>query len=395
MTHCYDEGRLRAYLDNELPPAEHEAVRAHLSGCAGCRDAANTLRVQVGQVERLLAQPVGVPDPQQAWNRLQETLPTSEQHARPHLAAVPPRGDMTPVWRKTVQNKFRSWSAPYRRLAAAVALVAVVAGLLALPPVRAAADQFLNIFRVQQVLFVPISSERIDQLQDLDFDGATLLMGEPEMIDEPAEPYAVDTVAAAEQAVGYTLDQPSAFPPDAELEEIQVMESGTAQFQVNVETARQLLELLEIDDVTLPDELGEQPITVSIPAHAMLRYEGENYALSLHQSPGPEVALPEGVDLAQLGKAALRVLGMDEQQAETLSQDIDWSSTLVFPFPSDLDSIRQVTVGDTQGLLTNGENSEGTRVWQLYWQQGDRLYVLFGEGRLGQDDMVLAAESVR
>ena len=75
-------------------------------------------------------------------------------------------------------------------------------------------------------------------------------------------------------------------------------------------------ELLGIDDVSLPDALGAAPITVDVPAFVETRYHGANYELTLHQGHSPSVTLPDGVDLAQLGKAALRLLGMDADQAE-------------------------------------------------------------------------------
>lgn len=291
-------------------------------------------------------------------------------------------------------NAFRSWFAAHKRLAATLAVVVVLAGLLALPPVRALADQFLQIFRVQQVVFVPISEERIEQLEDLDFDGASLFVGEPEMINDPGEPQPVDSVAEGEAAVGYDLGEVGTFPTEASSTTVSVSEHATMQFQVNVETSRQLLEMLEIDDVTLPDELGDSPITVDLPPAAMIEYTGDDYTLRLAQGQSPEVALPEGLDLAQLGKAALRLLGMESQQAEAMSQQIDWSSTLLFPFPENIDSIRQVSIGDAQGLLTRNRH-DGDSGWQLYWQDGTRFYVLHGEGDIGQEDMVLAAESVQ
>ena len=78
----------------------------------------------------------------------------------------------------------------------------------------------------------------------------------------------------------------------------------------------------------------------------------------------------------------------------------DTVATLLFPFPKDIRDVRQVQVGDTQGLLV-GEGRGSSRHWQLYWQQGDRLYMLAGKASPGtsQDDLIAtmtaAAESVR
>ena len=61
-----------------------------------------------------------------------------------------------------------------------------------------------------------------------------------------------------------------------------------------------------IDDVSIPDALGAAPIVVDVPAFAQAHYHGANYDLTLHQGKSPSVTLPDGVDLSQLGKAALR-----------------------------------------------------------------------------------------
>ncbi|MDZ4718094.1 MAG: anti-sigma factor, partial [Roseiflexaceae bacterium] len=76
---------------------------------------------------------------------------------------------------------------------------------------------------------------------------------------------------------------------------------------------------------------------------------------------------------------------------------IDWSSTLLFPFPSDLSTVRQVSINGAPGLLTTG-GSRGGRTAQLYWQRGDRFYVLELQGNQGPESvqiLVQAAESVR
>jgi hypothetical protein len=119
--------------------------------------------------------------------------------------------------------------------------------------------------------------------------------------------------------------------------------------------------------------------------------------LQLIQGRAPLVNLPDGVDLRQLGRAALRVLGMAPEQADALSNQIDWSSTLLFPFPSDLSSVRQVSINGAPGMLTTG-GTRGGRTSQLYWQRGDHFYVLELEGVQSAEAvqiLVQAAESVK
>jgi hypothetical protein len=164
------------------------------------------------------------------------------------------------------------------------------------------------------------------------------------------------------------------------------------QFIVNVESARQFFSLLNID-VTLPDALGAEPIVADVPPFVATTYAGSDYELTLYQGVSPSVALPDGVDLAQLGVAGLQLLGMSQEAAATLGSQIDWSSTLIFPFPSNIENFREVQIGDTRGMLVAG--GERGRHWQLYWQKGDRFFVLEGSGRIGDSEFLAVAASIR
>ncbi len=268
----------------------------------------------------------------------------------------------------------------------------IIVGLTALPPVRALAIQLLQVFRVQNVMFIPIDPARLEQLESVDFDPQTLFMAEPEVINSPAPPQPVATAAEAAKVAGFSPSEITSFPGTTLSSEIVVHDRHVVQTQVNVESARQLLELMGVSDVQLPDALGAEPIVANIPRAVESRYTGSDYRLTLNQGRSPDVTLPDGVDMAVLGKAALRLLGIEPQQAEEISRTIDWSSTLMVPFPSDVSTIQQVTVGDRQGLLVGSDSGEDH--WQLYWQSGDRFYMLEGHG-LREAEVIAAAESVR
>lgn len=426
---CYDEGTLRAYQDHELSPDTQAAVRAHLSGCATCQTRMNELRAQSEWLGAILVEPVVPPEPRLALQRfqrlhvqearLQESQESQEDgqegQQRADSGATPehaePRGhpgSHTPTAHgvaqgRTTMNRVRSiWSGRYRALIGSIAAVVVMVSLLALPPVRAMADQLLQVFRMDEVMFVPVDSERMAQLDDLELDGMTLFAEEPTVTNEPAAPLTVATVDEASDAVGYSVLKPTAFSTEPISSEIRVRQEHSVQFQINIEAARKILELLDITDVTLPDALGEEPVKVDVPASAIIRYHGENYDLTLVQGDTPDVTLPEGVALSQPGYAMLRVLGMEPDQAEALSSEIDWSSTLLFPFPADVGSIRQVTVGNTEGLLTDGsgmhrgphgERSQSNR--NLYWHSDGKFYVLIAEGRINSAELIALAESVQ
>ncbi|CAA9325825.1 MAG: hypothetical protein AVDCRST_MAG93-5954 [uncultured Chloroflexia bacterium] len=386
MTRCCDEGRLRAYIDQELPPAERDAVAAHLVECGTCRSGLERARTRKGQVGALLAPPATAPDPRRALARFQH------EHVAPRTPAHERRLD-NQVWRTTMETATRFWSGSRRRAMLGGAMAVVALSLLLFPPVRAVADQLLQVFRVQRVMFVPFDPERIKQLENLNLDDNTLFVAEPEIVNNPAPPRTVATADEAASAVDFALQQPADLPAPPSTTEFVVTDRTVAEFRVNVEGARQILSLMGVDDVTLPDALGTEPITADVAPSVKVSYENADYKLTLLQGTSPNVTLPDGVELAQLGKAALRLFGMDPARAESLSQSIDWSTTLVFPFPTGISNIRQVSVGDSEGMLVGGDEGDESH-WQLYWQRGDRFFMLQGEG-VQASDLLQIAESVR
>jgi hypothetical protein len=282
----------------------------------------------------------------------------------------------------------------------------MVLSFLAFPAVRATADQLLQIFRATSNRFVEVNAGRLKQLQAMQFDTSTLFLSSPHFEAGSMQQTKVATLNDAAKLAGFAPEQISALPGAATSKQVAVFGKSNVSFTLNVDSLRDVLSVLNISDVTLPDALGNEPVNALIPPAVVTRYEGSNFSLSLYQGRSPEVTLPTGVDLAQLGRAGLRVLGMEPAAADTLSKQIDWRSTLVVPFPKGLSDVRQVQVGNVSGLLVQasaidslqgrlvGGNSAGHTL--LYWQRGERFYVIDAQGTAVTESALLdAASSVK
>ncbi len=390
MSVCFEEGQLRAYLDGELAPAERAALGAHAENCPRCAAALAEARTRAASLRALLP-PAPVPNAQSALARVRAAALVPQPLAAAERPAYTRRMSMLS------QRVFGSGRS--RGIAAAALTVLLLAGLFALPPVRAAADSLLSVFRVQKVLFVPVGRDRLEQISQLKGEQAMLFVGKPDSNDR-TPPRTVGSAAEAAAATGYALHEPASLPAAPTSTIYNVISGGSKSFTVNVDAARQLLSALDIRDVTLPDTLGTAPIQVDMAASASTEYVGPGYAITLRQATSPNVTLPDGVDMAQLGYATLRVLGSSPEQAELLSRQINWNSTLLVPFPTDTNNLRQVTVnGEPALLMTNGpRNSQGGAI---YWQQGGTIYILQGSDLkdMGEQEiadlLVRTAESVQ
>jgi hypothetical protein len=113
----------------------------------------------------------------------------------------------------------------------------------------------------------------------------------------------------------------------------------------------------------------------------------------------PEVLMPAGIDLAQVGEIGLRVLGMPATEAREFATSVDWRSTFLVPVPPMATRFRQVLVGADRGVEIEGPLIDpATKVekgnWNLLlWSRGGRVYGIRSTMRLG--DVMAMANSLQ
>lgn len=248
--------------------------------------------------------------------------------------------------------------------ALAVVLLAVA---FSFPAVRAAASDFLGLFRVQKFAAITISPERIAILQEIAERG--LYPGEIEMIEEPSEPQEVESVEAAEAATGKSIEIPGELgKPD----QVYVNSGGSGRLIINLADARAILEAAGADPNLLSDSLEGAEIDVTIYDAVMLNW---NDGTALMQMQSPLVEYPDDVNTDAIAEAVLQALGVDREQARELSRSIDWTTTMLLPIPEGVATFEQTLVDNVIGVgLTSvdGQNSA------LLWQKDGILYVLTG-----------------
>lgn len=240
--------------------------------------------------------------------------------------------------------------------------------LIGFPSVRAAASDFLGLFRVETFTPISISPEQIAMLQQLDTEGMD--PGEFVMESEPGEPQQVASLAEAGALTGYTVrtltnsvGEPQVF----------VMPEASGYMTVNLAGARAIVEATGIDPMLLPDSLdGARIDMTAFPSVQQVWADGT----VLVQTASPYVNYPADVDPAVLGEALLRVLGMDADAARQMAQTIDWTSTMLLPIPQEFATYQQVTVDGVPGVAIIPV--DGSAEAALMWQKGGTVYVLSG-----------------
>src|SRR5205823_15039256 len=109
------------------------------------------------------------------------------------------------------------------------------------------------------------------------------------------------------------------------------------------------------------------------------------------QMPSPAVDTPPDLYIAQLAEIGLQFSGMSAAEAHQFSQSVDWTSTLVIPFPRNAGTYQQVSVDGVTGTLISRSTSGGE--YSLVWVKNGILYGLSGNG--SSEQAVALAQSIQ
>jgi hypothetical protein len=370
-----NDGQIRASLDHEASEQE----LAHLERCKRCQERWAFISGQANQVSQSFS-----------------VIKPPDLEAR---TSVPNEGARlaTYIRQKETQSMGKKiFSRNARPVWIGLGLVAVLAVAMAFQPVRAIANNFLGLFRVEQVVVVQVNPMNLPQVEA---DSANLEAIFTEDMQVTAEGE-LQTAASAEEAsvmAGISVRLPTEAIGDLSLE---VQPPAQMTFQVNLAHVQAVLDELGLSDIDLPEGVDGAVVTVDIPSIVNASYgdcrmseavmiekidpdDPSTYQFSgcthLAQMTSPTISAPPGVDLQQIGQAYLELLGMDSEEAARFSQNIDWSTTLVLPLPIDGYEYSEVPVDGVTGTLIHS-TGEGNRNLTLLWVKEGITYVLTGSG---------------
>lgn len=325
-------------------------------------------------------------DIRDALERLTALVPDADEAAAPRRALI--RFKQETADRRMTggrPNSRRVSIMSTRRIATVgLTLVVAIAVLMAFPSVRAAAGEFLGLFRVQQFAPISVSTQQLALLERLGEEG--LEPGEFVVTQELGEPETVDSPEAAAAVAGFT---PKSLPNRGELIRTYVMDGGAGHLIVNLAGARAIVEAAGADPLLLPDSLNGARVDMTV--HGSIGQLYDNGVL-LIQSPSPDVNYPADVNPTLLGEALLQVLGTEPGEARRIAQSIDWTSTLLLPIPQDLGTYREATVNGVSAVVLEPFDPEAEAA--VVWQQDGMVYMMRA-GRLSVDELLAHANTVR
>jgi anti-sigma factor RsiW len=378
---------LQAYADGALAPAAARSLEQHLLGCSACRGELLAIGNRRAETTARLAilEPSSdeIPDPYKAL----ASFRAATQHSSPTLWNT---------FRRNVDMiKHNLFTGRWRPVSIGVTAVLCLVVLFSIAPVRQAAADFLGIFRVRKFAAIAVDPAQAQRLEDLAQSLDEGAFGKPTTVREAGSPQPVNDAAQASAAAGFAVRTPTALPDGASLLSFETQTGPALHFEIDPPTMQALLSAAGVENATLPDV---EKITADIDMPVMVSQEyslGDNAKLTLVQALSPEVALPEGIDPVVLGRLGLQALGIPADDALRMAQEIDWTSTVIVPLPTDIARSTEVTVDGVTGLLLEetrqnrfGKNSV------LVWERDNIVYSIDGEN-VEPGRLIQVADSLR
>ena len=290
---------------------------------------------------------------------------------------------------------FQKMFAPRFRLLWATLVVALVlTAAISLPPVRAIANDFLGLFRVQQVSAVPFDPLNLPQNFEFNQESITQLMAENLEYEVVGKAQDAATSEEASSLAGITVRLPASSTVKGDLR-LFVQPGAKISFKVDLERIQAILSDAGFSDIKFPTELDGTTVKAELPMIVIALYSDMTQSKIMHQDPddemggcpnctvlvqlaSPTVETPEGVDLTAIGKAYLRLTGMSDAEADSFSQTVDWATTLVIPVPNFV-SRETVSVDGVNGILIQ-QNPNSARQYMLIWAKDGLVDALTGYG---------------
>ena len=376
MSRCPEQGLLKAYADGELHGPQRQAVQEHVARCQPCQLALGQMEKDATLVRGLLAQAlaadlVAQPDPRRALDRCQREMLTNYTF-----------WDRIRQGGERMKGSFQSTGARLAGVAAAVCLCLVA--LLAIEPVRLAAEDFLGVFRAERFTAVTVDVNNPPDVPEPSQLGTFTAPEAPKVIRlAPAEVQSLSNVRVAEPSYTAGLKASETF---------QMSEAIQYSFTFDSEKVKTYLASKGISSLVVPENLDGATIRINVPPVVMRHYyhpvDEERQRISFFQTTSPTLEVPADFDVELLRAQVLSSGLLPPELSQQLAAIQDWRSTAIIPVPSDATRY-DVDIAGVPGLLVAGPKYGAG----VFWQRDGVIYGL--AGNLSQEETLRIARSVR
>jgi hypothetical protein len=255
---------------------------------------------------------------------------------------------------------------------------ALVAGFLVLSAhTTGLAQQILRILRLNRVRVVHLDLNRL---------GNVVMSLQARVIQQAGEPQAVADPETATRLAGF---KPRLARTMTLNSQPQLYVVGEQSYEEVFDAAKLTSVLQESgnSEIPLPSWIDGARVLVHVPKGVIATYgqcEGPASAgpncINLAQVPAPSIIASPGVNMPELTKFCLRLLGASQSEATHVVDAAGGVPAALLALPSDAKSLEEIDLdGETGSLIRYRAPSDPAR-YTLVWQRNGMLYSLSGYG---------------
>jgi len=382
---CYNEDQLQAFLDGEISYGDRREMEQHIEICDLCRVTVTTLQEDKDFVNGHL----------DIWGA---KVGGARVNARAAWSGFYLSNRQRLESDKENKGGFKL-NTHFKKIAASAAAVLFIGLSFTNSSVKAAASDFLTLFRVEKIQTVTINPQQLRSIESAFREKGLSLnienfgkvtnngVGEPQSV----------TLAEAEKLADFELLIPGYMPFESSSALTNFSKSGSIELQLNVKNVNNLLSTLG-GTTLLPDELDNQTFSLQVPNAVSQMYRAINEQgnttarLTVTQFRSPEITAPAGVDADHMREAVLALPVIPDDIRRQLASIEDWQKTMVVPVGEG--QAREVKIGDATALYTNPQNTGNNAPFGiLAWENQGVITIV--EGTLSESELIKVAENLK
>jgi hypothetical protein len=254
---------------------------------------------------------------------------------------------------------------------------ALVTGLLILSVNTGLAQQILKIFRLNRLRVVHLELTLVPKV---------VMSLQARVIQEAGEPRAVADREAAARLAGFTprLARPMTLNGEPKL---YVVDEQAYEEVFDAAKLAVVLQESGSSDIRLPPWIHGAHVVLHVSKGVIATYgqcegladPGPN-CIVLAQVPAPSIITSPGVNMPELMKFCLRLLGASESEAKRVVDATGGAPAALLALPSDAKSLEEIDLNGESGSLIRYQAPSDPARYTLVWQRNGVLYSLNGYG---------------
>ena len=207
---------------------------------------------------------------------------------------------------------------------------------------------------------------------------------------EEVKVHQASSAEEASQQVGFPVRLPAYLPDGLEpVEQIISSQSHAYQVDIDLSAARLLLDSANLPTGSLPGDVQQIKVDATLSPAAVTSQGSDPRYVTLIQTTKPTLGSTSGVDPAQLdalGILGWQSLGLTEEQAQQINQEMGWAFFLALP-PAGIELAEVVDINGITGIaLQSGENVDPNRA--ILWENDGVLYGVYSNLPLTELQMI-------